>query len=140
MAVSAPLFRPFVDQRTNSTYNPVPRLTGYRGVQSVQYELPWVVHVTGLPVSSVHVKEPFFVRVEVEGDKFYASSPIGLVYELGDTQIDALRNYLDALAEHFEFLSEEEAVLSPLFKKNSPFFAVIWSWRREIGMGHVNRT
>lgn len=67
-----------------------------------------VASVTGLQGSGVALLRPFHIVVEPDEEYYIATSPIALVYEHGETWQEALRNYLEALLEHFRWLDEIE--------------------------------
>lgn len=71
-----------------------------------------LVLISGLSGLAVQVLQPFYVRIDRDADGFIAQSPISLVYEMGETWQEALQNYVPALIEHFEWLTEIEHSLS----------------------------
>jgi hypothetical protein len=69
-------------------------------------------YISGLEGMDVQVVQPFSVRMDPDENRYIATSPISLVYEMGETWQAALRAYIFALVEHFTWLSEIEQSLS----------------------------
>jgi hypothetical protein len=75
--------------------------------------LPLSVLVRAIPGAQVSVTHPFFIQIEPDGNQYHTYSQISLIFEAGDTPANAVRNYLDVLVDHFEWLTEEESSLAP---------------------------
>lgn len=73
--------------------------------------------INRIPDSALLVRQPLVVMIEPMGDRFLATSTLSNVYEIGETRAETLHSYLDALVEHFYWLSEKEAILAPTVKQ-----------------------
>jgi hypothetical protein len=100
MRVVLPTARSASDQKV------FPQLFGAETLETV------FAYISDFSGGKTHTRKPFIVRVDPDEEGFIATSPISLVYEMGTTWHEALRNYLQALMEHFEWLVDIEHSLS----------------------------